>query len=183
MKSGRLVASINLRSAGKLLLLVVIIWIVLILYLSGPLLRISSHDFGKINGETGESILARLSRATNELDNLRSQNQELKNLLLSYLPAEPIRTANSHVSPDQAYFAGDLWNKIKSHASVPDREYELSRRRLSVNLNELWFFLQSLHLNSSIYNFINQHRASYLYDLGRYILIIHMMIFTINFLI
>lgn len=166
-KSWRMGASLNLISAGKLLFFLVVVRILLILYFSGPLMKKPDPDFDVINKGNNDLILARLSRATSELDNLRSQNQELKNLLQSYLPSDqPVNSKHSSTHDDSR---NDLLVNLKSYASLPDKEYELTRRRLGFNLNELWFFLHSLRLNSSIYNYIYQHRASYLYDLGEWV--------------
>ena len=145
--------SFTLRSAGKLLALVVVLWLLLILYISEPLFRRSDHTNGQ---DKTDLILARLSRATSELEILRTQNQELRSIVQNYASSSGYSKDNFHIDAS-----------VGLHFTVPDEQYELNRRRLRSNLNELRFFLRnSLALNSTVMSFIHQHYANYLYDLG-----------------
>ncbi|XP_074596036.1 alpha-(1,6)-fucosyltransferase 8 [Brevipalpus obovatus] len=155
--------SFSLRSAGKLLALVVVVWIILILYISQPLLRHSDHDYEQ---DKTELILARLSRATSELEILRTQNQELKSIVQNYVSSSTL-SKNSD-NNDNFHHASSIIGGGLHRFNGPDKQYELTRRRLGFNLNELRFFLRnSLSLNSTVVNFINQHYANYLYDLDK----------------
>lgn len=57
---------------GKLIACVLVMWLVVVLMISGPLFY---------NNEPDEQVLARLTRAVGELESLKQQNDELRSLL------------------------------------------------------------------------------------------------------
>lgn len=61
-------------SIGKIVLVLLLVWLAVIILLSGPLFH---------GNEPDEQLLARLTRAVNELEALKQQNEELHALLTS----------------------------------------------------------------------------------------------------
>lgn len=114
----------------------------------------------------GEMILARLSRAMNELTALKAQNEELRLLLQNYLPID--------LQPKEKGISSPSF-ETKELKSYPSQEYETTRRRLEFNVNELWSFLRA-HTNTSTMQFVNQIRHNMLYDLGITARLIHILV-------
>lgn len=106
------------------------------------------------SSSNGEMILARLSRAMNELTALKAQNEELRSLLQNYLPID--LQPNDHKL---------LSSEDRVLESSPSQEYETTRRRIEFNVNEMWLFLRA-NTNLSTMQFVNQIRHNLLYDLG-----------------
>ena len=140
----------------------VIVWLLIIFVITGPFMSWPRHredGSGSVDANSnGEMILARLSRAMNELSALKAQNEELRTLLQNYLPIDlkPI---------DQKLSQTTTSLQTKESNLFPTQEYELTRRRIEFNVNELWHFLRS-KTNSSIMKFVNEIRQNVLYDLG-----------------
>lgn len=183
--------ALNFAYAGRVLVGVVLVWLLLIFFIGGPLLKRTEGDYSLINSENGELILARLSRASSELDSLRAQNEELRNLLQNYIPlglqlnkasdllkdgglpgeanlpipASPV-SALAPLSSSPSSSSSSI--SLNLFASVPNLKYEQARRRVSYSYNELWFFLNDhFKHNVSLLKFVNEHRASFMYDLGK----------------
>src|SRR5882762_4965117 len=89
------------------LLIAVLVWLLLIFAISGPFFKWSGRSTVEGNGnENAEMILARLSRANSELNTLKTQNEELRELLQSYLPAEVKLTEKDSIQihePSEVY--------------------------------------------------------------------------------
>ncbi|XP_053212595.1 alpha-(1,6)-fucosyltransferase-like [Panonychus citri] len=189
--------ALNFAYAGRVLVGVVFVWLLLIFFIGGPLLKRTEGDYSLINSENGELILARLSRATSELDSLKAQNEELRNLLQNYIPldfqlnkASDLLKDSNGPSPQlplvaeaqnqnlQSPLSSALVPSLSSSSpssvplsspfsSVPNLKYEQARRRLSFSYNELAFFLNNqFKHNTTLLKFVNEHRASFMYDLG-----------------
>ena len=138
---------------------VVIVWLLIIFVITGPLIGWSRHreDGNSVDtGGNGEMILARLSRAMNELTALKAQNEELRSLLQNYLPIDvkPLDEKSSLLSSTSAN------SKSDKLSNTPSQEYELTRRRLETNVNELWHFLRT-KTNSSVMKFVNELNIIY----------------------
>ena len=150
---------------------VIIVWLLIIFVMTGPFMSWSRNRDDSTSIDTssnGEMILARLSRAMNELTALKAQNEELRTLLQNYLPIDlqPSEHKLSIASTD------------KDLKSTPSQEYETTRRRIEFNVDEMWRFLMA-NTNSSTMKFVSQVRHNLLYDLG-ICLGFHFLI-TINF--
>ncbi|RWS22711.1 hypothetical protein B4U80_00085 [Leptotrombidium deliense] len=143
-------------NAGRILIAVVLVWLLLILFIGGPLLRRNDSDYSAINGENAELILARLSRATSELSALKAQNEELRNLLQNYIPLEVQIKKATNVLNDESHGTQSIETL---------KQFEETRRKLSFNVNELWHYLRT-HFNSSVMNTITEHRNNLLYDIN-----------------
>lgn len=159
-------------SAGRILVAVIIVWILLIFFIGGPIFRRSTDsDLTGSNGETGtELILARLSRASSELKSLRAQNEELRKIIDHLIPLKSSSSSSSHLksSPSDDHQL-DHHETLSSsdhvlHSTVPNHSYEDSRRRLYSNINEEWFYLRK-RLNVTDLKFLTQLRHNLLYDL------------------
>ncbi|RWS16742.1 hypothetical protein B4U79_03486 [Dinothrombium tinctorium] len=140
-------------NAGRILIAVVLLWLLLILFIGGPLLRRNDSEYNVINGENAELILARLSRASSELGALKAQNEELRNLLQNYIPIEA-----------QIKKATNVLNEDSQQSIEALQTFEASRRRLAFNINELWHHLRT-RLNSSQMSAINEHRNNLLFEI------------------
>ncbi len=128
-------------------------------------------------------ILARLSRAMTELTALKAQNEELRSLLQNYLPID-INSMDHSSSP--LIINSDInnnnnnnnnnndfnVNEVQKLSHFPSQEYELTRRRIESNVNELWHFLRT-KTNSTIMQFVNEIRHNLLYELGLDLLFSH----------
>jgi hypothetical protein len=128
-------------------------------------------------------ILARLSRAMTELTALKAQNEELRSLLQNYLPID-INSVDHSSSP--LIINSDInnnnnnnnnnndfnVNEVQKLSHFPSQEYELTRRRIESNINELWHFLRT-KTNSTIMQFVNEIRHNLLYELGLDLLFSH----------
>lgn len=164
-------ATFGVASAGRILIAVVLVWLLLILFIGGPIFRRGDSDYNSINGENGEMILARLSRATSELGSLKSQNEELRKLLDNLLP---FKTLASKINQATDVLAKDLDIPVAishgvvthTNANVPTMDYEKTRRKLVTDTNEMWNFLRR-HLNSTQLEFVRQHRHNTLFNLGK----------------
>ncbi len=124
-------------------------------------------------------ILARLSRAMTELTALKAQNEELRSLLQNYLPIDIISVdhssspliLNSDINSNNNN--NDInGNEVQKSSHFPSQEYELTRRRIASNVNELWHFLRT-KTNSTIMQFVNEIRHNLLYELGLDLLFSH----------
>lgn len=150
----------GVASAGRILIAVVLVWLLIILFIGGPIFRRGDSDYNGLTGENGEMILARLSRATSELNTLKSQNEELRKLLDSLLPFKNLASKINQAS-------GVLEKETVAEANGlgPTMAFEKTRRKLTTNTNELWHFLRT-RLNGSQLEFVRQHRYNMLFDIG-----------------
>lgn len=153
-----MVSSFSVTSASRLLIAVLLVWLLVIFFITGPIFKWPGKD--ESHGENGEMILARLSRATSELNSLKAQNEELRNLLQNYLPAEFNAKLQGNNLKDISKQIGQ-----EEFCNVPSQEVEDARRRIIQNLNELWYYLRT-RTNSSFMEFINQQKHNMNFDLG-----------------
>uniref|UniRef100_A0A023FVF4 Alpha-(1,6)-fucosyltransferase n=1 Tax=Amblyomma parvum TaxID=251391 RepID=A0A023FVF4_AMBPA len=106
---------------GKLIACVLVMWLLVVLMISGPLFH---------NSEPDEQVLARLTRAVGELESLKQQNEELRSLLNAI--REPSKKEEPS-SPRQQQHKG----------CEPSEEYEVRRRRVANGVQELWFYARA----------------------------------------
>ncbi|XP_013793921.1 alpha-(1,6)-fucosyltransferase-like isoform X2 [Limulus polyphemus] len=134
-------------SIGKAVVGLLLVWLVIIIVISGPLFH---------NTDPDEQVLARLTRAVGELDDLKQQNIELRNLLNSLkIPAlaenKPKEEQFKELQ-DKLEKANGLLNQkpsdnqamvLKKDEREPSKEYELTRRRVEDGVIEMWYFIRS----------------------------------------
>uniref|UniRef100_A0A023FEE9 Putative glycoprotein 6-alpha-l-fucosyltransferase n=1 Tax=Amblyomma cajennense TaxID=34607 RepID=A0A023FEE9_AMBCJ len=107
---------------GKLIACVLVMWLLVVLMISGPLFHSSEPD---------EQVLARLTRAVGELESLKQQNEELRSLLNAI--KEPSKKEEPSSARQQQHAAG----------CEPSEEYEVRRRRAANGVQELWFYARA----------------------------------------
>ncbi|KAL3226312.1 hypothetical protein MRX96_025212 [Rhipicephalus microplus] len=114
-------ATIMAMSVGKLIGCVLVMWLLVVLMISGPLFH---------SGEPDEQVLARLTRAVSELETLKQQNEELRSLL------------NAIKEPSRKEEAKELKQPVvqQTRCGEPSQEYEVRRRRVADGVQELWFY-------------------------------------------
>ena len=148
------------------------------------LIIISNEPFGLFNHSNNnnidnvdsstEIILARLSRAMAELTALKSQNEELHQLIQNFIPQLKLnhldRTSSSFQSSNiqqQKQQQQRSYFDTKNSINKLDPKYEFSRRKLTNDVNELWNYIRSTEtVKSEMKNFIKELKNSLLFDLG-----------------
>lgn len=141
----------------RLIILVVILWILLLILYTSPFNRSSSDENNNPTPiDNQEMILARLSRASSELKWLKKQNEELRTLLDHLIPLKGSPMGHNPLPNDGQ----------QSSNCEPSVEFESTRRRLTYDLNELWYYLRT-KVNNSMIGFINEHRHNMLHNLGK----------------
>lgn len=129
-------------SIGKIVIGLLIIWLVIIVMLSGPLFHGSEPD---------EQVLARLTRAVGELEALKQQNEELRTLLTSLktsaLSNDYSDTINSFriklSKADHLFQNKKIAETINSDYVEPSKEFEVTRRKIENGVTEMWYYLRS----------------------------------------
>ena len=127
-----MVANLNFFSVNKILVGVIVIWLVVLILVSSPLFKKDEDAYSPVSDNT-ELILARINRATHELNLLKNQNKELKLVL------EKLRFSNK--------LDGDVLNDLIKHEnqiqSQSDLYYHNQVLSNAVNdLNELKFYIE-----------------------------------------
>lgn len=113
---------------GKLIACVLVMWLLVVLMISGPLFH---------NNEPDEQVLARLTRAVGELESLKQQNDELRSLLNAI--KEPGHKEPQRPSPQQQQQQPPPFSK----GCEPSEEYEVRRRRVANGVQEQWFYARA----------------------------------------
>uniref|UniRef100_A0A646QIG9 Alpha-(1,6)-fucosyltransferase n=1 Tax=Hemiscolopendra marginata TaxID=943146 RepID=A0A646QIG9_9MYRI len=127
-------------SVGKAIVALLGVWLVVIFLMTGPLLHSSEGD---------EHITRRLTKAMNDLELLKRQNDELRSLLSDF----KIVSDDSEKSKDQLLHK--LQQKLnKANHSVekklpsitdkscdPTKEFEVLRRKVITDITEMWYFM------------------------------------------
>ncbi|XP_022246001.1 alpha-(1,6)-fucosyltransferase-like isoform X2 [Limulus polyphemus] len=128
-------------SIGKAILGLLLVWLVIIIVISGPLFY---------NTEPDEQVFTRLTRAVEELDVLKQQNIELRNLLNSLkIPAlAKIKPSEEQYKElqDKLAKANELLKRRPADIQdqgEPSKEYELTRRKVEDGTIEMWYFIRS----------------------------------------
>lgn len=105
-----MVANLGFFSVNRILIAVIIIWLVILILVGSPLLKRDDDAYTPVNDNT-DLILARISRATDELNLLKNQNKELKLVL------EKLRFSNK--------LDGDVLNDLIKHENQIQSQSDL----------------------------------------------------------
>ncbi|XP_022644027.1 alpha-(1,6)-fucosyltransferase-like isoform X1 [Varroa jacobsoni] len=100
----------------RLVIVAVIVWLVIIIVMSGPFLR--------PGGLPEDQVVARLNRAIDELEELKHSNAQLRLVVQAFTNGNPIDPSNVF-------------------STAPPKDYEVYRRRAENDIRELWFFARS----------------------------------------
>lgn len=149
----------TINNISKYLILFILLLFLIILITNEPFGWKHSDTENNVIDSSSEIILARLSRAMLELNSLKSQNEELRNLIQSFLPSSDDETGETVFTNIQ-----DNEHKLK-HKFELDYQYEFSRRKLISDVNELWNYIRR-NGKPENKNFIKELKNSLLYDLG-----------------
>ncbi|XP_046913120.2 alpha-(1,6)-fucosyltransferase [Dermatophagoides farinae] len=128
-----------------------------------------SNDNENIDSST-EIILARLSRAMAELTALKSQNEELRNLIQNFIPQlqlnDDIHNGDDRMaSIHSSYIGHKQFDGANSIFSL-DSQFEFSRRKLTTDVNELWNYIRTVETTKAeTKNFVKELKNSLLFDL------------------
>uniref|UniRef100_A0A131YZ78 Alpha-(1,6)-fucosyltransferase n=1 Tax=Rhipicephalus appendiculatus TaxID=34631 RepID=A0A131YZ78_RHIAP len=114
-------------SLGKLIGCVLVMWLLVVLMISGPLFH---------SGEPDEQVLARLTRAVSELETLKQQNEELRSLLNAIKEPSRKEEAKEPKEPKEPVIQ-------QTGCGEPSQEYEVRRRRAADGVQELWFYARA----------------------------------------
>lgn len=143
-------AAFGFLSAGRILVAFILLWLLLIFFVGGPMFR-RDPDGPVLPDDT---ILVRLAKASSELKSLKSQNEELRNMIETLIPLKNV------ISPS----ALSSHALVSSPATGPSVQYETSIRKAIFDVSELWNYVRR-HLNASQKEFVSEIRHSILYDL------------------
>lgn len=144
-------APFGLLSAGRILVAFILLWFILIFFVGGSLFRKDADSSALPN----DAILARIAKATSELKSLKSQNEELRQMIETLVPLKHVISSSSplsHVPDDRS-------------PVVPSVQYEDALRKVAFDVNELWNYLRR-KLNSTQKDFVYEIRQSILHDLS-----------------
>lgn len=119
---------------------------------------------------SGEMILARLNRAMAELSALKSQNDELHALIQNFVPFEARQNVDSIFKQPKitSQHGPTTLNTNGKTDEFPDEQFESSRRKLKMDVNELWHYLRE-NLNESKLEFAEDLKNSLQYDIRKFI--------------
>ncbi|KAF2892960.1 hypothetical protein ILUMI_13212 [Ignelater luminosus] len=134
---------INSLGWNRMLALLLLFWIIVLLFTIIPML--TTH----VSTSTDIKTTERLTRALEDLDILRKQNLELQEILRGI--------SSTNLKADQQEALENFQNRlIKAERSIynddvgyvvqkedPSTQYEILRRRISNNIQELWYFINS----------------------------------------
>lgn len=116
---------------GKLIACVLVMWLLVVLMISGPLFH---------NNEPDEQVLARLTRAVGELESLKQQNDELRSLLNAIKEPGHREAARR---PSSSPSSSSSQPSKGGGGCEPSEEYEVRRRRVANGVQELWFYARA----------------------------------------
>ena len=136
------------RCWTRALVVLLLIWFGVLLYLLGPLWKISENE---------ELLSRQLVEANGELVRLGTENNELRDLLKKVqgqLQQDKKQHSDSEKDILDSKIIDTHGNKIKTEESDeltqtvanvidgPTKEYELARRRIFRDINELWWYIR-----------------------------------------
>jgi glycoprotein 6-alpha-L-fucosyltransferase len=111
------------------LLAFLVIWLVIVIYLLGPLWTTSNSE---------ERLAKKLHEAKDEITRLAGENYELRTLLKRLQEKQKDNNQDVVVArPD------DLDSVVAKFVDGPSKEYEMTRRQISRDANELWWYIRS----------------------------------------
>lgn len=135
--------TMTLRSSNKILVQAAVVllffWVIALILLTRPL-----PNTPALQGDGGEDVLQRLSKAVAELESLKERNQELQWILSNFS-----REAGSgHLMGDvMARLRSTLEDKVpfmngnKRTVQGPSKDYEVRRRAVYRGVQEMWYFV------------------------------------------
>ena len=106
-------------NVGKLLVVLLIAWLLVLVFLTGPLLR---------NNESEEALAKKLLETQGEVSALQKERDQLRKSLRD-------NTGDAHEIIHE--------DKLDNDSEGPSNEYENYRRRAFRDTQELWFFARS----------------------------------------
>uniref|UniRef100_A0A2R5LN15 Alpha-(1,6)-fucosyltransferase n=1 Tax=Ornithodoros turicata TaxID=34597 RepID=A0A2R5LN15_9ACAR len=122
-------------SLGRLVICLLLIWLVVLLMISGPLFH---------NNEPDEQVVARLTRAVGELESLKQQNEELRSLLHSIRDPSLAELQKQELQKEPQKEPQKEAAKIEhTREGEPSKEYEVLRRKVENGIRELWFYARA----------------------------------------
>lgn len=142
--------------------LIVFFFILFVVILNTSLFSFKGKEWTNNVDTSGEMILARLSRAMAELSALKTQNEELRVLIKSYIPFDP--NANKLTNHNNIPINEDKSQAVSQPTDL-NKEFELTRRKLARDVKELWNYV-SKSLNADQNGFVKELKNSLLYDIG-----------------
>lgn len=116
-------------SLGKLVICLLLLWLLVLLMISGPLFH---------NNEPDEQVVARLTRAVGELESLKQQNEELRSLLHS-LRDPSLKEIPKPELPKETPKA----EARREGLTEPTKEYEVLRRKAENDVREMWYYARA----------------------------------------
>lgn len=127
-----MVANLGFFSVNRILVAVIVVWLIILILVGSPLFKREDDTYTPVSDNT-DLILARINRATNELNLLKNQNKELKLVL------EKLRFSNR--------LDGDVLNDLIRHENQIQSQSDLYfHSRLASDLikdvNELKFYTE-----------------------------------------
>ena len=140
---------IHTRCWTRGLVLFLLVWFGILIYLLGPLWKFSENE---------ELLSRQLVQANGELVRLGTENNELRDLLKKVqekLVNDKINNRDSdNEVPNSHQIDKNDWPKhdngnnelsqvVAKVINGPSKEYELTRRKLSRDVNELWWFIRA----------------------------------------
>lgn len=150
----RTFGGISVLSVGRILIALLLLWFTFVFFIGGPLFRRSGTDSDGYSSsqDNTELIMARLSKASSELESLKIQNQELRRMIDNLIPFKGGRISRE----DSSISSVD--------SAIPSFSYELTRRRIHSNIDELWNYVKH-YLSAPQQKFVSELRHNLLYDL------------------
>ncbi len=128
---------------GKIILGFLLIWLIIILYMLGPLWKSS---------EESERLAKKLHEAKNEITRLSGENYELRTMLKKMQhqshdskerEVEEVHPLEPNVPVPVSKEDKDLDQLVSKIFTGPTKEYEMLRRQIFRDTNEMWWYVRS----------------------------------------
>ncbi|KAJ8909854.1 hypothetical protein NQ315_013340 [Exocentrus adspersus] len=172
---------VNHKGCYRILIVFLVIWLIILVISALPMLNTSISS-------TDTKTTERLTRALADLDVLRKQNEELQEIFrdisannLNDEQREAIENFQSRLTKVEHSFNSNNNVGYISPKEEPNTQYELLRRRIYSNTQELWYFFHSSLLDiqkranevapelvdsiSYLLNLGLEHKRSLIYDI------------------
>nr|DAA64668.1 TPA_inf: alpha1,6 fucosyltransferase [Strigamia maritima] len=125
---------------GKAIVVLLAVWLIIILLMTGPILHSNEND---------EHITRRLTKAMNELEVLKRQNDELRAILLEFKIVDVDKSKDQLLDDlhEKLNKANELLHKAESGSTNtvcdPSAQFENVRRRIINQVNEMWLYTKN----------------------------------------
>jgi len=123
---------------GKILLAFLVVWILILIYLLVPLWPHKT--------DVEDQLASKLKTARDEVERISHENVELRALLKNFKPNSKHSGGNEvSESPAEAPIIAekDIENVVSQFVKGPSKEYEMNRRQIERDTNELWWHVRS----------------------------------------